>query len=164
MSGRFAGKTIIVTGTGSGIGRATARLFAEAGAQVLACDVSEEVEETSTGSATLAKPLSEERPSMIETHIHGNVLEIVMVNPPVNALGVDVRKGLFEAITGAQDDPAIAAIVMRGSGNLFSGGADITEFGKPPVDPWLPKLHHPARDPTRRSGCARSTPWSMRAR
>jgi meso-butanediol dehydrogenase/(S,S)-butanediol dehydrogenase/diacetyl reductase len=32
---RFAGKTVIVTGAGTGIGRATARAFAEQGAQVL---------------------------------------------------------------------------------------------------------------------------------
>src|SRR4051812_8994859 len=41
-SGRFAGKTIIVTGAGSGIGRATASRIAREGGRVIAVDVSEE--------------------------------------------------------------------------------------------------------------------------
>lgn len=43
---RFTGKSIIVTGAGSGIGRATARLFAGEGGQVIVADKSEAVEET----------------------------------------------------------------------------------------------------------------------
>jgi NAD(P)-dependent dehydrogenase (short-subunit alcohol dehydrogenase family) len=46
-AGRLAGKRAIVTGAGSGIGRATARLFAAEGASVLAVDRSADaVEET----------------------------------------------------------------------------------------------------------------------
>src|SRR5215831_9555052 len=41
VSGRFAGKTAIVTGAGSGIGRATALQLAHEGATVVAADVSE---------------------------------------------------------------------------------------------------------------------------
>ncbi|PXA86873.1 3-hydroxyacyl-CoA dehydrogenase [Nostoc sp. 3335mG] len=77
---------------------------------------------------------------MIETKLHDDVLEIVMNNPPVNALGAGVRQGLARALTDAQDNPAVKAIVIRGGGKMFSGGADITEFGKPPVEPWLPAL------------------------
>ncbi len=44
--GRFTGKSIIVTGAGSGIGRATARLFAREGGLVVAADVSASVHET----------------------------------------------------------------------------------------------------------------------
>jgi 3-hydroxyacyl-CoA dehydrogenase len=77
---------------------------------------------------------------MIETKLHDDVLEIVMRNPPVNALGADVRKGLHDAIAGAQADDRVKAIVIRGAGKLFSGGADITEFGKPPVGPMLPEV------------------------
>lgn len=77
---------------------------------------------------------------MIETKLHDDVLEIVMANPPVNALGAQVRQGLAKALADAQGDPAIKAIVIRGAGKMFSGGADITEFGKPPVDPWLPQV------------------------
>lgn len=46
---RFEGQSVIVTGAGSGIGRATARLFAEQGARVLAVDVSGDLAETAKG-------------------------------------------------------------------------------------------------------------------
>jgi len=41
-SGRFAGKTVIVTGAGSGIGRATASRVAREGGRVIAVDISRE--------------------------------------------------------------------------------------------------------------------------
>ncbi|WP_313806559.1 3-hydroxyacyl-CoA dehydrogenase NAD-binding domain-containing protein [Sphingobium sp.] len=77
---------------------------------------------------------------MIETKQHRDVLEIVMANPPVNALGEHLRKGLHQAISTAQRDDGVKAIVIRGSGKLFSGGADITEFGKAFASPSLPEL------------------------
>ncbi|MCM8730668.1 SDR family NAD(P)-dependent oxidoreductase [Hephaestia sp. GCM10023244] len=43
---RFEGKSIIVTGAGSGIGRATARLFAGEGGQVIVADRTEGADET----------------------------------------------------------------------------------------------------------------------
>ena len=77
---------------------------------------------------------------MIETHLNDDILEIVIQNPPVNALGIGVREALAKALADAQANDAARAIVIRGGGRLFSGGADITEFGKPPVDPWLPQV------------------------
>jgi len=43
-SGRLKGKIAIVTGANSGIGRATARLFAREGAKVVCCDIQESIE------------------------------------------------------------------------------------------------------------------------
>ena len=48
---KLAGKTAIITGAGSGIGRSSARLFAANGANVVAIDVNEEgLAETAEGS------------------------------------------------------------------------------------------------------------------
>ncbi|WP_221796392.1 SDR family NAD(P)-dependent oxidoreductase [Aquisediminimonas sediminicola] len=46
MSGRFARKSVVITGAGSGIGRAVAHLFASEGAHVIAFDRNESVHET----------------------------------------------------------------------------------------------------------------------
>ncbi|MES2270773.1 MAG: 3-hydroxyacyl-CoA dehydrogenase NAD-binding domain-containing protein [Pseudomonadota bacterium] len=77
---------------------------------------------------------------MVKTNEYGDVVEIVLSNPPVNALGSAVRKSLLEAVEQAEARQAVKAIVIRGNGKLFSGGADITEFGKPLVDPGLSEL------------------------
>ena len=74
---------------------------------------------------------------MIAKMLHDDVLEIVIDHPPINALGRAVREGLMAAVVGAQNDPSVRTIVIRGEGKLFSGGADITEFGKSPVNPCL---------------------------
>ena len=67
----------------------------------------------------------------------GAVAVITLDNPPVNALGAAVRRGVAEGIGRAITDPRITAIVLTGAGRCFSGGADIREFGQPPVSPTL---------------------------
>jgi 3-hydroxyacyl-CoA dehydrogenase len=52
-------------------------------------------------------------------------------NPPVNSLGFELREALAAGLARANADPAVAAIVLIGSGSGFSGGADIREFGTP---------------------------------
>ena len=78
--------------------------------------------------------------SPISTARHGDVLVVTSNNPPVNALGAAVRQGLVAAIEEAEGDDAIKAVVIRCEGQTFFAGADITEFGKPPVMPWLPSV------------------------
>ena len=76
----------------------------------------------------------------IRTERHGDVFVLVSDNPPVNALGAAVRQGLETGIKEAAADASITAIVIRCDGRTFFAGADITEFGKPPVEPLLPVL------------------------
>lgn len=61
-------------------------------------------------------------------------------NPPVNALGIAVRLGLVDGLDRALADDAVAAIVILGEGRTFPAGADITEFGKAPQEPFLPEV------------------------
>ncbi len=63
--------------------------------------------------------------------LHGNVAVITLDNPPVNGLGFALRTAIVNAMDAAQDDPAVAAIVLIGAGKAFSGGADIREFNSP---------------------------------
>src|SRR4051812_44117373 len=61
-------------------------------------------------------------------------IAIVTVNyPPVNALSAKVRGGLADAFRLANADSEVKAIVLICEGKTFIAGADITEFGKPPV-------------------------------
>jgi 3-hydroxyacyl-CoA dehydrogenase len=58
----------------------------------------------------------------------------------VNALSAAVRQGLVEAIEQAEADEGVKAVVIACEGQTFFAGADITEFGKPPIMPWLPQV------------------------
>ncbi|MFB2562644.1 3-hydroxyacyl-CoA dehydrogenase NAD-binding domain-containing protein [Rhizobium sp. IMFF44] len=68
------------------------------------------------------------------------ILVVTVDNAPVNALSADVRSGLMAALEHAEKDGAVAGVVLTGAGNSFIGGADIKEFGKPPVQPHLPDV------------------------
>ena len=90
-------------------------------------------------TASTASPASPASPVVSRT-LHGNVLVVGIDHPPVNALSVDVRRGLVEAIEAAQADPAVTAVLIVGAGRNFIAGADIREFGKPPLAPLLPTV------------------------
>ena len=76
----------------------------------------------------------------VASALHGNILVLTLDNPPVNALGVEVRRGLLAAMDSAADDPTVAAILLVGAGRHFCGGADIREFGQTPQAPALPAV------------------------
>ncbi len=74
---------------------------------------------------------------VVRTQLHGKVLLVTVDNPPVNALGAAVRRGLADAMERAEGDAAIAAVLIVGAGKSFIAGADIREFGLPPQPPLL---------------------------
>ena len=71
----------------------------------------------------------------------GRIGVISVDNPPVNALSHAVRQGLLDAIETASDD-ASEAVLLICEGRTFIAGADISEFGKPLKEPWLPDLYN----------------------
>ena len=71
---------------------------------------------------------------------HGDIAVLRIQNPPVNALAQAVRQGLSDAMDRAEADTGVRAVLIVGDGRAFIAGADITEFGKPPVTPHLPVL------------------------
>lgn len=76
---------------------------------------------------------------VVSYQLQENIAVVTVNSPPVNALSQAVRKGILDGIKTAQADDS-EAIVIRCEGRTFIAGADITEFGKPPLDPWLPEV------------------------
>src|SRR5215469_2208163 len=69
--------------------------------------------------------------SPVGYQLHGAIAVVTLDNPPVNGLGHALRQKVSQALEAAQNDPAVQAIVIIGTANGFSGGADIREFGTP---------------------------------
>ncbi|HEV7414900.1 MAG TPA: 3-hydroxyacyl-CoA dehydrogenase NAD-binding domain-containing protein [Tianweitania sediminis] len=74
---------------------------------------------------------------MVKLERSGKVGVLVVDNPPVNALGQAVRQGLLDRLAEAEANPEIDIVVILGAGRTFMAGADIREFGKPPMPPAL---------------------------
>ncbi len=62
---------------------------------------------------------------------HGAVAVITLNSPPVNALGLAVRKAIADGLERAANTDLIGAVVITGAGAIFCGGADVSEFGLP---------------------------------
>ena len=76
----------------------------------------------------------------VHTRRDGDILVVTLDHPPVNALSFAVRAGLARAIDEAEADPQVKAVLLTGAGKNFIAGADIREFGKPPIPPSLPDV------------------------
>jgi 3-hydroxyacyl-CoA dehydrogenase len=72
--------------------------------------------------------------AIVDYRVQNHVGVITLNNPPVNALSVGkgLLQGILDAIKEGEHDTAVKAFLLIGGGKNFSGGADITEFGKPP--------------------------------
>ncbi len=69
-------------------------------------------------------------PKAVLVHLEGAVVTIELNAPPYNLLGMALIDQLESAVTQADEDSEVRAVVLRGAGNEnFSVGADIREFG-----------------------------------
>jgi 3-hydroxyacyl-CoA dehydrogenase len=75
------------------------------------------------------------QPIPVRTERHGDVALLIIDHPPVNALSVEVRRALLDAIQAACGAQGVAALVLACDGKTFVAGADIREFDAPPQPP-----------------------------
>ena len=79
---------------------------------------------------------------MAEVHHErrGDVAILTMDRPVANALAPSLRAELISRIDTANSDPATCAIVLQGSGSVFSSGVDIPEYDAGLQSPWISDL------------------------
>ena len=87
-----------------------------------------------------SSPVTAQDENVVTTRLQGQILIVTVNNPPVNALSVHVRAGLVAAMEQADADASVKAVLVVGEGKTFIAGADIREFGKPPLPPFLPDV------------------------
>ena len=76
----------------------------------------------------------------VTVDIRGPLARVTIDNPPVNALGQDVRAGLLAATRALAEAEGVKAVVLACAGRSFVAGADIRELGKTPLEPYLPDV------------------------
>jgi len=97
----FHGKTIVITGAGSGIGRATAKIFAREGANVVCADINEDgVKETAgeinaLGAQGLALTIDVTKRAAVEDMIQLALNGFGRVHFLFNSAGAAVRRSKF---------------------------------------------------------------------
>ncbi len=69
--------------------------------------------------------------SAVVYDVRGQVAVLTLNHPPVNGIGSRIRPGVLEGLDRALADPSVMAVVLTGGEQLFSGGADVSEFGSP---------------------------------
>ncbi|GGG36749.1 3-hydroxyacyl-CoA dehydrogenase [Caldovatus sediminis] len=74
--------------------------------------------------------------SYVQRAAEGDIHILRLANPPVNTLRAALRADLVAGLNAAREAGA-KAVVIVGTGRMFSAGAEMTEFGKPRVPPGL---------------------------
>lgn len=82
--------------------------------------------------------MSVEQP--VSLQITDGIAVVTICNPPVNALSHAVRSGLSNAVKSVEENAETRGAVLICDGRTFIAGADVKEFGKPPLEPILPEL------------------------
>ncbi|WP_340645769.1 3-hydroxyacyl-CoA dehydrogenase NAD-binding domain-containing protein [Phenylobacterium sp.] len=66
--------------------------------------------------------------STVSFDVRGDVGVIVIDRPPVNAIDVSVRDGVWKALDKALGEPAVKVILLACAGRTFLSGADLNEL------------------------------------
>lgn len=74
--------------------------------------------------------------ALVRRERRGDIALLTLANPPVNSLGHAVRRALWGALEAADDDPAVAAIVLAGADRGFCAGGELAELHSPLQRQW----------------------------
>ena len=127
MTGSFAGKVALITGAGSGIGRAAALLFAEAGAAVAVLDLREDAAKETTdeilaaGGQAIAVAANVTSASEVTDAVERVVAELGRLDVVYNNAGCDSKGSVADA-TEADWDRAMA---VNGKGTFLVSRAAV---------------------------------------
>ncbi|MGR3479898.1 3-hydroxyacyl-CoA dehydrogenase NAD-binding domain-containing protein [Salipiger marinus] len=78
--------------------------------------------------------------TLLTCRIDAGIACVTLDNPPVNALSAALRRALWDMAETLDADPDVRAVVLTCAGRTFIAGADVREFGQPPVEPHLPDV------------------------
>jgi enoyl-CoA hydratase/carnithine racemase len=68
----------------------------------------------------------------LRVRTRGAVTEVEFHHPPINVYDVATRDALCEVLTAVIADPGVHVVVFTATGDHFSAGADLHEFGSAP--------------------------------
>ena len=70
-------------------------------------------------------------PKTVSLTRNGEIAILIIANPPVNALALDVIIGIAQAVDDFEADRSYAALLLHCSGRTFVAGGDISTFDDP---------------------------------
>src|SRR5262245_20176560 len=140
MAGRMEGKVAVVTGAGSGQGRATAVLFAREGAKVIAGDISGEEKDTAAEGGPNITPVhcDVSEPDDVKAMIDEAVTRHGRLDALCNVAGIALSNGRLIADIEIKDWDKVLDVNLKGiflgmkyglPAIIDSGGGTVVNWG-----------------------------------
>ena len=92
---------------------------------------------------------------LVRYSVSGNIAEIMLDRPPVNALSMDLIDALLAALAKVRDDEAVRAVIIGSAHKVFCAGLDLDIVrGKPGIETkkFLERLYFALNDTQYRMG------------